>query len=189
MTGCAAASAPPQVEIQRSALSNDEVQHALSTCIAVPAVGEGVKEGVKEDVKEDVMKEEGMKEDVMKEEGMKEDVKEDVKEESVKDDMKDDMKEEVHSIKTQETLTEEPEVEMASKEEAMIASKSDCCIVMWCLYSTNNVKKQLHFFNFVYGGLNIKQFSETYRCRDCTNFVTNMIVVVNNFIQFCPQQL
>ena len=185
MTGCAAASAPPQVEIQRSALSNDEVQHALSTCIAVPAVGEGVKEGVKEDVIKEGVKE-GVKEDVVKEEGMKEDVKEDVKEESVKE----DVKEEVHSIKTQEeTLTEEPEVEMASKEEAMIASKSDCCIVMWCLYSTNNVKKQLHFFNFVYGGLNIKQFSETYRCRDCTNFVTNMIVVVNNFIQFCPQQL
>lgn len=141
MTGCAAASVPPQAEIQRSALSNDEVQHALSLRIAVPAVKEeGVKEeGVKEEsVKEESVKEEGVKEDVkeedVKEEGVKEDVKEDdIKEEDVKEeDVKEErVKAEEPPLKSQqETLVEEPEVEAVLKEEAVIASKSDCCIVM-----------------------------------------------------------
>ena len=120
MTGCAATPTLPQAEIQRSALSTDEVHHALSMRIAVPlVVKEEEEKSVKEDVKEEEKKDEE-REEKEKEEKEKEMIKAaPIEETPVRI-------QEENPVKAQE----ETPVEEHVIEETVKASGGDCCIVL-----------------------------------------------------------
>lgn len=136
MTGCEAAAALPQAEIQRDALSTDEVQHALSMRIAAPvvpassaAVPVAVPAAVPTAVEEEE-KEEEEKEEVKKEEEVKETVKEEEKVQTAPEESAEQTQEETPAKAHEE---EENATELTVK-----APSGDCCIVMWCPCSTNN---------------------------------------------------
>lgn len=141
MTGCEAAAALPQAEIQRDALSTDEVQHALSMRIAAPvvpaspvavpvAVPAAAEEEEKEEEEKEEVKEEEEKVEVKKEEEVKETVKEEEKVQTAPEESAEQTQEETPAKAHEE---EENTTELTVK-----APSGDCCIVMSCLYSTNN---------------------------------------------------
>lgn len=131
MTGCEAAAALPQAEIQRDALSTDEVQHALSMRIAAPVVPASTAAVPASAAAVPAVEEEKEEEkvEVKKEEEVKETVKEEEKVQMAPEESAEQIQEETPA----KAHEEENATELTVK-----APSGDCCIVMWCPCSTNS---------------------------------------------------